>query len=900
MERVVLIDGSNLVYRAFFALPQSLMTATGLHTNAVFGFALMFKKLFAGKLPAFGAVIFDAPGGSTVREAQYADYKGTREAMPNDLSAQLPLVKELVSANGFEILQIPGVEADDVIGTLARLAKEAGHEVQIISSDKDFAQLIDDRLRMIDTLRDVTFDAEVAKKKWGVRPEQMVDYLALVGDAVDNVPGVAGIGDKSAVELLATYGTLEAIYAELERADGDAKSKIGGRQKKALSENKANAFLSKQLVTIDTHVPLPRTLSELRITPPDPAVLNKLYVELQFYSLLGDEQKAALADGEEPTDYASIVDGDDLATFLAGASAATIALMPVYDEEPPAISAVIGVALAAKVGQARYVPLVAARGLVASPETRAMLTQWLEDATRPKVLHDMKEAWRAFQREAPSIALRGTTFDTRLASFLVDPAKVIPHRIDQLAKEYLQRTVKPAKSIIGAGQKLLRFSEAEPEALSSWACHLADAIVALQPILAARLAKENQTEQLVARDLPLSYVLGQMEVDGILVDKPNLEALGVEFGERLAGYERDIWKSAGREFNIGSPKQLGEVLFDDLKLPVIKKTKTGYSTDADVLEALASKHEIAALLIEHRKLAKLINTYTEVLARSVYPRSGRIHATFQQTTGVTGRLISTDPDLQRTPVHTPEGKRIRQAFIAPPGKQLVVADWSQIELRLLAHVTGDANLVEAFAKGQDVHRRTAGQIFSVPLEAVTSVQRNIGKTINFATIYGQGPSALAQMLGITSKDARRYIDAYFVYYGGVRAWLDKTTEEALASGYATTMVGRRRYIPELSSNSPMERQMGVRIACNTPIQGSAADLCKAAMMPLPALFQAAGLDAKMLLQIHDELVFEVADAHVAATEELVKTSMEHPPGFSLRVPLVADVGHGHSWAEAKG
>jgi len=901
MERVVLIDGSNLVYRAFFALPQSLMTASGLHTNAVFGFALMFKKLFAGKLPAYGAVLFDAPGGKGVREAQYAGYKATREAMPGDLAAQIPLVKELVSANGFEILQIPDVEADDVIGTLTRIAKDAGHEVQIISSDKDFAQLIDDRCRMIDTLRDVTFDADVAKKKWGIRPNQMVDYLSLVGDAVDNVPGVAGIGDKSAVELLASYGTLEAIYAELERSD--AESKIKGRQKKALTDNKANAFLSKQLVTLDMHVPLPRTLEQLRIQPPDPAVLNKLYVDLQFYSLLGDEEKAALADGESPTDYASIVDADELTTFLAtaatDAASAPHAVVPVYDEEPPAITRIVGIALSNAVGRARYVPLRAKRGLSASPETRVVLTRWLEDASRPKVLHDMKEAWRALTREEPSITLRGTTFDTRLASFLVDPAKVIPHRIDQLAKEYLQRTVKPAKSVIGAGQKLLRFSECEPETLASWACHLADALMALLPILTARLAQEHQTEQLHARDLPLSYVLGQMEVDGILVDKANLEALGVEFAARLAGYERDIWKSAGKEFNIGSPKQLGEILFEDLKLPVIKKTKTGYSTDADVLEALVPKHEIAALLIEHRRLAKLINTYTEVLARSVYPRTGRIHATFQQTTGVTGRLISTDPDLQRTPVHTPEGKRIREAFIAPPGKQLVVADWSQIELRLLAHVTGDANLVEAFSQGQDVHRRTAGQIFSVPLEAVTSVQRNIGKTINFATIYGQGPSALAQMLGIASKDARRYIDAYFVYYGGVRDWLEATKEEALKTGYATTMAGRRRYIPELSANSPMERQMGVRIACNTPIQGSAADLCKAVMLPLPAAFAEARLDAKMLMQIHDELVFEVADADIAATEALVKHVMEHPPGFALRVPLVADVGHGHSWAEAK-
>ncbi len=893
MDRVVLIDGSNLVYRAFFALPQSLMTATGLHTNAVFGFALMFKKLFAGKLPAYGAVIFDAPGGTSVRVAQYADYKGTREAMPSDLSAQIPMVKDLVRANGFEILQIADVEADDVIGTLARQAKEAGHEVQIISSDKDFAQLIDDRCRMVDTLRDVTFDAEVAKKKWGIRPDQMIDYLSLVGDTIDNVPGVAGIGDKSATELLATYGTLEGIYAELEAPD----SKIKGRQKKALTENKDNAFLSKRLVTIDQHVPLPRTLTELRIPPPNTAELNKLYVDLQFYSLLGDEDRNALAEGDSPGDYGVITESLDLKAFLAEANG-PVAVVPVYDEEPPAITSIVGVALATAAARARYLPFIAKKGPRVSSDAHADLVAWLGAASKPKVLHDMKEAWRACTREG--FALRGTTFDTRLASFLVDPAKVIPHRIDQLAKEYLQRTVKPAKSIIGAGQKLLTFSECDPEALASWACHMADAVVQLLPILTERLEKEGQTAQLHERDLPLSYVLGQMEVDGILVDKDNLQALGVEFGERLAQYERDIWKSAGREFNIGSPKQLGEVLFDHLKLPVIKKTKTGYSTDSDVLEALVPKHEIAQLLIDHRKLAKLINTYTEVLARSVYAKTGRIHATFQQTTGVTGRLISTDPDLQRTPVHTPEGKRIREAFIAPPGKQLLVADWSQIELRLLAHVTRDPQLVDAFANGLDVHRKTASNIFGVAFDAVTKEQRNVGKTINFATIYGQGPTALASMLGITSKDARRYIDAYFALYAGVRKWLDVTTEEALAKGYVETMAGRRRYIPELTSNSPMERQMGVRIACNTPIQGSAADLCKAVMLPLPARFAEAGLGAKMLLQIHDELVFEVPDGELDAAAAIVKSLMEAPPGFALEVPLVADVGRGQSWAEAKG
>jgi DNA polymerase-1 len=750
---------------------------------------------------------------------------------------------------------------------------------------------------MVDTLRDVTFDAEVAKKKWGIRPDQMVDYLALVGDSIDNVPGVSGIGDKSAVELLSRYDTLAGIYAELERSDRE--TAIKGRQKKALEANKDNAFMSQELVTLQTDVVLPVTLAELRLEAPDQAALNKLYVDLQFYSLLDAEEHDALAEGDADTDYATVVDAAALDAFLASAKGA-VAVAPVYDVDPPAITAVVGIALTAEPGRARYVPLVAETGAVASADARARLVAFLEDGARPKVLHDMKEAWRALHRETPPIALRGTVFDTRLASFLVDPTKVIPHRLDQLAKEFLQRTVKPAKAIIGAGQKQIRYSEVVAEPLMAWACHIADTVAQLHPILVDRVEAAGQTEQLQRRDLPLSYVLGQMELDGIRVDTDNLQALGVEFAARLTGYEREIFEHAGREFNIGSPKQLGEVLFDELGLPVIKRTKTGYSTNSEVLEALVPKHPIARLLVDHRKLTKLINTYTEVLARSVYPRTGRIHATFQQTTGATGRLISTEPDLQRTPVHTPEGKRIREAFVAPPGRSLVVADWSQIELRVLAHVTGDAHLVEAFSHGQDVHRRTAGQIFGVARDEVSSEQRNIGKTINFATIYGQGPSALAQMLGIASKDARRYIDSYFKYYSGVRAWLDKTTEEALANGYVTTVAGRRRYIPELTSNSPMERQAGIRIACNTPIQGSAADLCKAVMMVLPERFRAAGLSARMLLQIHDELVFEVPDAEIAATSALVKDAMEHPPEFGLGVPLVADVNHGSSWAAAKG
>ncbi|PKN58608.1 MAG: DNA polymerase I [Deltaproteobacteria bacterium HGW-Deltaproteobacteria-14] len=885
-ERVVLVDGSNLMYRAFFALPSSLMTSSGQPTNAIFGFATMFRKLFSGKTPTFGAITFDAPG-PTFRDAQFADYKATRAAMPDDLRAQQGGILEVCEAHGFPILRVPGVEADDVIGTLARQAREAGHDVIIVSSDKDFGQLIDDQVRMLDTMRDVTFDAELVRKKWGVRPEQMIDYLALVGDKADNVPGCPGIGDKSAVELLAAYGDLDSVYAHLDE--------LKGRQKNALEKGRELAELSRQLVTIDQHVALERSIDQLRVVPPEASVLNALYVALEFYSLISDADRDALSEREGDTHYARVGTHDALAALLARLNdrAAPVAVVPVFAEEPPAITPLAGLAVATEPGRAWYVAFEG-RGEVIGGRGFATLARWLNDPARPKVCHDAKELWRGLTRQG--VALEGVVFDTRLASFLVEPTRIIPHRLDQLSKEFLHRTIRPAKSVIGSGKSQVAFLESDPDDLTEWACHLADAVVSIYPAVQQRLREEGQEAQLLERDLPLSWVLGRMEVDGILVDVPDLEAMGVEFRERLAELERRTWELAGREFNLGSTKQLGEMLFDELGLPVVKRTKTGYSTDSDVLEKLAESHAIAAVVLEWRKLAKLINTYTDVLTRSVHPETGRIHATFQQTTGATGRLISTDPDLQRTPIHTAEGKRIRHAFIAPAEHRIISADWSQIELRLLAHVSGDPELIEAFREGHDVHRRTASKLFDVPLAEVSPEQRGVGKTVNFATIYGQGATALAQLLKIPRADAKRYIDQYFNVYAGVRGWLDRTTAEALERGYVTTMNGRRRYIPELSSNNPMDRQAGIRIAANTPIQGSAADLCKAAMMDIARRLEKQGLATKMLLQIHDELVFEAPDHEVEVVTALVRDAMER--ALELAVPLVVDIGVGQSWGEA--
>jgi DNA polymerase-1 len=765
-DRVVLIDGAWLVFRAFFALPSNLVTAGGLHTNAVLGFANMFRKLFANRRPAAGAVVFDAPG-PTHREVKFSAYKAQRPPMPPGLREQLPLIDRLVRAQGFPLVRLPGWEGDDVIGTLTREAVEAGCEVLIVAGDKDFAQLVGEGVRMFDPMRDVTFDAELVVKKWGVRPDQIVDLLAIMGDAVDGIPGVPGVGEKGATSLLQKYGSLDGVYAHLEE--------LPARQRMTFAENRPIAVLSRELAMIDRRAPLPLTLPELTLPPPDHAALQALYAELEFHSLL-----EAAGPAPAPVD---VVEG----AFVAGESL---------------------VALAGELGEvdggARALgALLLCDGTVHREADPRRLRAWLEDPARPKVAHDAKALAKALHRVG--IRLAGCD-DTMLASFLAEPTKCLPHRLEQLVRVYLQRPFPP---------------DAPP-------AERALAVLALWPVLRDRLVALELWDHYRAVELPLATVLGRMEEAGILVDREDLGRLGVEFAGRRDELEREVHTLAGHPFNLGSTTQLGTVLFEELKLPVIKKTKTGWSTDADVLEALVPRHPIAGLLLQHRMLAKLINTYTEVLQKAVSPRTGRVHATFQQTVGVSGRLISTDPDLQRTPERTPEGKRIRQAFIAPAGFRVLSADWSQIELRVMAHFSQDPGLIAAFRDEIDVHRRTAGLLFGVPFDAVTREQRTVGKTINFATIYGQGATALGQILGIPRKDAQAHIETFFATYAGVRAWLDRTIAEASAQGYVTTLLGRRRWIPELSSQLGAERQGGERIAANTPIQGSAADLCKLA------------------------------------------------------------------------
>jgi DNA polymerase-1 len=877
-RRLVLIDGSWLIFRAFFAIPPHFATAAGQPTNAIYGFALMFKKLFAGRRPDLGAVAFDAPG-QRHRDVKFPAYKANRPHAPRELAAQMPWIDKMVEAHGFPTIRAPGHEGDDVIGTLAAQGLAKGYEVVIVASDKDFAQLVCDGLKLFDPMKDVTYDAELVRKKWGVQPSQMVDLLALLGDDVDNIPGVTGIGQKGAVGLLTTHGSLDGIYANLDA--------LKGKQRQVLEEQRAIAYLSRDLATIVRDVPLDRDVDALEIPEPDQARLNALYRELEFFSLL---------DGEHAGQDAPVVavplllDRAAVDAFVA-AAVGELAVVPLVDHPAPGDERLVGLAVAAP--SPAYLPL-GGDGPHADDDGVAALLAVLADPGRPKVAHDAKALWRALQTRGG--ALDGVTLDTMLASFLVDPAKNMPHRLDQVSKEFLQRTVRPLKSLVGAGQSEQAIAALPIAEAAAYAGHLAETVAALAPVVGERLTESGQEGVFRDVDLPLSWVLGAMERDGILVDRGDLERMGVEFTTRKEAIERRIYELAGHEFNVGSTQQLGTVLFEELGLPVIKKTKTGWSTDAEVLERLAPKHEIAKLLLEQRALAKLINTYTDVLRAAVSPVDGRIHATFQQTTGVSGRLISTDPDLQRTPVRTPEGRRIRQAFVAEPGRCILSADWSQIELRVLAHFSRDERLIAAFRDNVDVHRQTASELFGVAFDAVTSEQRNVGKTINFATIYGQGATALGQILGVPRKEAAAYIERYFATYSGVRSWLDRTIAEAGVNGYVTTLLGRRRIIPELSSHLPMDRTSGERIAANTPIQGSAADLCKLAMLAIARGLRDGGFRGRMLLQVHDELVFELPEAEVDGVRALVRSAMERP--WPLDVPLVVNVGVGPSWGDA--
>jgi DNA polymerase-1 len=904
--RLVLVDAANCLYRAFFALPP-LRTSDGFPTNALHGFAQMLRKVMREEQPTAMAVVFDAPG-PTFRKDLFGDYKATRDAQPEDLTAQFPVAREIVEASGIALLEVPGFEADDVIATLVALAP-AGTEVVIVSTDRDLMQLVSDRVVLLDTMRDKRIGPAEVEERFGVPPARVLDVRALVGDTTDNIPGVKGIGEKGAARLIQEYGSLEAL---LDRAA----EVVNKRAREALATQADAARLSKRLATLRTDAPC-GDLPALALREADRARLRELYARLELRRLAEaleaeTEGRAGSAQGalsfaaeeraQEPAplparaapaiDVTVVSDRSALAELARDLAARPrFALAFVGLEAPGGLPPEpAGVAFATGPARARYVRL---GGELGSAE--------LAEALAPAMGAGGARRWisRESKRVQTLLAERGMpaalpAFDAELAAFLLDPAA--QHGTPALAVRHLGHALEGFEDVAGRGARALRAAEIPLERAAAWAGAEACALLALEPLLAGSLERDGLRPLFEEVELPLTAALSSMEGAGVRVDEAALERLAKEFGSELERLESRIYELAGERFQIGSPKQLQTVLFEKLALPAAKRTKTGYSTDESVLEELAAQHELPAYVLAHRRLAKLRSTYVDALPPLVNPQTGRIHPTFHQTGAATGRISSSSPNVQNIPIRSESGVRIREAFVAAEGNRLLSADYSQVELRILAHYSGDESLLEAFRDGADVHRRTAAEVGGVAPEAVSDGQRARAKAVNFGIIYGLSAFGLASQLGIASAEAQATIDAYFARYRGVRRFLGETIERARAEGFVRTLLGRRRYLPDLGSRNRVLRQAAERMAVNSVIQGTAADLMKKAMVDVAGALGAAGLRARMILQVHDELVFDVPEREVEPLAALVRERMEQV--YLLDAPLVVGVGVGDNWREA--
>ena len=889
--RVVIIDGTNSLYRAFFAIPN-LRAADGTPTGAAYGFVTMLRKLIRDEAPDYLVVVFDARGDN-FRNRLYEPYKATRDAQPEDLSAQIPIVRELLEAHRIPILEVDDFEADDVIATLVREAP-ADAEIAIVSTDKDLMQLVGGRVVMLDGIKERRYDAQAVEERFGVPPAQLLDLRALAGDASDNIPGVKGIGAKGAAELIREWGDLENLLAHA----ADVGSK---RAREALLAQAEQARLSKRLATLRDDVKLPIALEAAALAPPDAAKLRGLFERLGFSRLLAELGAEGASGSGAPSASAigvrRIASPAELGELIAELrELPALALAAVFGDASPLRATPAGLAFALAPERAAYVPL-AGDGLLATglpvAEVVASLRPLLDGArARPWSARDSKplQIWFAEQ----GLELAAPAFDVELAAQLLDPGS--GRTVEALAAQQHGITLRPWSDLAGRGAKARPASELPAEAVADWAGAQAGAAARLAPSLARELVDAGMEELYRTAELPLTRVLARMERAGVRVDEGVLARLSRDYTSQLAQVEEQIYALAGERFLIGSPKQLQQILFEKLKLPVMKKTKTGYSTDEDVLEQLAAQHELPLQILAHRRLAKLKNTYVDALPPLVDPRSGRIHPTYHQLGAATGRLSATHPNVQNIPIRSPEGVRIREAFVPAEGCRLLSADYSQVELRILAHYSGDASLIESFQRGEDIHRRTAAEVAGIAPEAVTDDQRARAKAVNFGIIYGSSAFGLANQLGIASAEAQATIDAYFARYQGVRRFLDETIEQARRDGFVRTLLGRRRHLPDLASRNRALKNAAERMAVNTVIQGTAADLIKRAMVEVDAELSAAGLRARMILQVHDELVFEVPEREVDELRRRVPARMEAV--LPLRVPLVVDVGVGANWREA--
>jgi DNA polymerase-1 len=905
---LVLVDGSSYLYRAFHALPQ-LTTSSGQPTGAILGVVNMLYKLMDDYQPEQMAVVFDAPG-KTFRDDIYAEYKAHRPSMPDELRAQVQPLLEAIAAMGIALLRIDGVEADDVIGTLAIQAARAGTVTVISTSDKDLAQLVSEHVMLVNTMDNTKLDMPGVRQKFGVDPAQMIDYLALVGDASDNIPGVPGVGPKTAAKWLQQYGDLGTLKARSAEIAG----KIGER----LRDAAATIDMSKDLATIRCDLDLPIAAKDLALHPPDIERLRTVFARLEFGRLLrrlgdrpaGDVAAAsgdvAAASGDPETaaaiptaNYETVLTEVELARWLERIAAAPLVAI---DTETTSLNymraELVGISLAVTPGEAAYIPLghryPGAPAQLERDAVIARLRDWLQSKA-PKAGHQLKYDAHIF--ENCGVELNGVQYDSMLESYVFNSTST-RHDLDAVAAKYLGVPKLKYEDVAGKGAKQITFDQVDLASATRYAGEEADLALRLHYVLWPKLKEVPELERLYSDiERPLTRVLQKMEHYGVMVDAAMLRRQSQELAETMAATEQAAYAAAGGPFNIGSPKQLQEVLYGRLALPMLGKTPKGQpSTAENVLQELAENYELPRRVLEYRALAKLKSTYTDKLPGEINPRTGRIHTSYHQAVAATGRLSSADPNLQNIPIRTLEGRRIRQAFIAPPGCKLLAADYSQIELRIMAHLSGDAGLLAAFAADLDIHRATAAEVFGLPLDAVSGDQRRSAKAINFGLIYGMSAYGLGRQLGIDRGQAQTYVDLYFERYPGVKRYMDETRQLAREQGFVTTVFGRRLYLPDINARNVQQRQYAERSAINAPMQGTAADIIKRAMIEVDSWLSESALDARLLMQVHDELVIEVRDEHVGDVRHAVVAIMEG--AAELGVPLRVDSGAGTNWDEA--
>lgn len=917
---LILVDGSSYLFRAYHA-PPHLTNSKGEATGAIYGVVNMLKSLLKQYKPTQMAVVFDAKG-PTFRNEMYSEYKAHRPPMPDDLRSQIEPLHKIIQAMGLPLLCISGVEADDVIGTLARQASAAGRHTLISTGDKDMAQLVDQHVTLINTMTNTLLDPESVKEKFGVAPELIIDYLALMGDKVDNIPGLPGVGEKTAAALLQGLGSIENIYQQLDQVA--TLSFRGAKTMPAkLAEHKEQLTLSYQLATIKCDVALPYQLADLTIKSVDRQLLAELYRECEFKRWLSEvlsaepnpaaDNPVAIAETTETAatdEVRQVIDRSQYQTVLTEADFQTLlqlldqAELTAFDTETTSLdymqAELVGLSFATAAGKAWYLPV--AHDYLGAPsqlDRTTVLTQlqpWLENPDKAKVGQNMKYDQSVLARY--QIQLRGVRFDTMLESYVLN-STAGRHDMDSLALKYLGHSAISFEELAGKGAKQLTFNQIELEKAAEYAAEDADVTLRLHQTLWPQLEQNGALAKVLTDiELPLVNILSTIERHGVLIDSKLLAKQSEQLSLRIKELEQQAFDVAGKEFNLASPKQLQEILFEQMKLPVLKKTPGGTpSTAEDVLAELALEYEFPKLITEHRGLSKLRSTYTDKLPKMVNPATGRVHTSYHQAVAATGRLSSTEPNLQNIPIRTEEGRRIRQAFIAPPGKLIMAIDYSQIELRIMAHLSADKALLDAFAKGLDVHKATAAEVFGVSVEEVSSEQRRRAKAVNFGLIYGMSAFGLAKQLGIARHEAQHYVDLYFERFPGVLNYMERTRKQAHEQGYVETLFGRRLYLPDINTRNMARQKAAERAAINAPMQGTAADIIKLAMIKVQAWIEQHASDkVAMIMQVHDELVFEVNEADVLSVCYELKNIMAS--AAKLDVPLLAEAGYGNNWDEA--